>query len=292
VIVRLWGLMHPLGRSLARVSMYGATALALVLGCFAPRADAADIKFEPSVLLSEEYNDNVHLQGNQDKADAFITRFAPSVLARYNTLFWTWDITYTYSYYDYYFFKKYNNAGGKEADHDQTHALDAKNHTVLLNDFLFLDVSDEYSRVSQNIAVDYTQQSPAANQVDQNVFTTNPFVVFHPLAATRAVFGYIFQETRYRNSAADTQVLIDRKRTIRKITDEQAFMPDRSIRMRKTALCMPGRESKNLLSRIVLMPVGNTGSGIPASTTGCPRSRLLWGHAGSLVKTPNAPSTL
>lgn|GEM_PF-3528528 len=210
MIVKLWELMHPAVPSLARVSMYGATALALVLGCFAPRADAADIIFEPSVLLGEEYNDNVHLQGNKDRADAFITRVAPSARLRYGTPFWDWDITYTYSYYDYYFFNKYNSAGGKEADHDQTHMLSASNHTEILKDTLFLYLSDTYSRVSQNIAIDYTQQSPSANQLDQNVFTANPFVVFHPASNARAIFGYIFQETRYRNSS-DTQILIGRR---------------------------------------------------------------------------------
>jgi hypothetical protein len=173
------------------------------LGCFAVNAEAQVFRMEPSILVSEEYNDNVFLHRN-DTAEAYITRVAPSIRVRYATSFWEWDINYTYNYYYYY----YSSTTSRQVqpDHDQTHALSARNRTEIIKDSLFFEARDDYSRVSQNIAVDYTQQSPSANQVDQNVFAVNPYLVLRPWASARLTLGYIYQDTRYLNAAAATSI--------------------------------------------------------------------------------------
>lgn len=183
---------------------YLAAVLVIAFGCFVRHAEAQAFRLEPSILVGEEYNDNVFLQ-RSERADAFITHIAPSVHVRYSTLFWAWDVNYAFNYYYYQFLNRHDNTGRELPDHDQTHALSASNRTELLKENLFLEVRDEYSRVSQNIVIDYTQQSPSTNQVDQNVFTINPYAVARPFASVRLLGGYIFQETRYLNASAATQ---------------------------------------------------------------------------------------
>jgi hypothetical protein len=60
-------------------------------------------------------------------------------------------------------------------------------------------VLDNYSRVSQNRVIDYTQQSPQANQVDQNIFTFNPYVTLRPATNTTLALGYKFVDTHYKD---------------------------------------------------------------------------------------------
>jgi hypothetical protein len=171
-----------------------AAAVILLLSCLAMRAEGAIFKIEPSLIISEEYNDNIFL--DQRRIDTFITRLAPSITVKYTTSFWDWDVNYTYTYYYY---------TRHHLENDYTHTLALRNRTELVKDNLFVELRDDYSRISQNVAIDYTQQSPAANQVDQNIFVVNPYFIVRPTTSTRIIGGYIFQDTRYLNGSVVNQ---------------------------------------------------------------------------------------
>jgi hypothetical protein len=184
---------------LLRTSWLTAAVVVLLLGSMAIQAEGAIFKVDPSLILSEEYNDNVFLRGQgNERIYAYITRIAPSLTAKYTTSFWDWDVIYTYDYY-YYFYKTH-----QYKQEDQTHTLNLRNKTEVLKDLFFIELRDTYNRVSQSAAVDYTQQSPTANQVDQNIFLVNPYLVLRPSLSSRIIPGYIFQTTRYYNTSVDT----------------------------------------------------------------------------------------
>lgn len=191
-------MMHILSRRGAslRISGLVAAAIVFILTCFALETEGAVFRIEPSIMVSEEYNDNVFLQRDENKIESFITRLSPSIRLKYTTSFWDWDLNYTYSYY-YYTRHRIQN--------DYSHLLFLRNRTELIQDYLYVEVRDDYSRVSQNVSIDYTQQSPTANQVDQNIFAVNPYLILRPSTNSRTVFGYIFQDVRYLNGSVASQ---------------------------------------------------------------------------------------
>jgi uncharacterized protein (PEP-CTERM system associated) len=100
-----------------------AAAICILLSGLTMRAEGAVFRIEPSIVLSEEYNDNILLRGrDSERIYAYVTRVAPTARIIYTTSFWDWDINYTYFYY-YYNFK----TGGEQ--HDQTHLLNLRNRT-------------------------------------------------------------------------------------------------------------------------------------------------------------------
>jgi hypothetical protein len=171
-----------------------AAAIMFLLSCLTMNAEGAVFRIEPSITLAEEYNDNIFL--DQKRVDSFITRLAPSVHVKYTTSFWDWDLNYTYIYYYY---------TRHHLENDYTHLLTLRNRTELLKDNLYVEVRDDYSRVSENVSVDYTQQSPSANQTDQNIFVVNPYLILRPSTTSRVILGYIFQDIRYLNSSIVNQ---------------------------------------------------------------------------------------
>ncbi len=61
------------------------------------RVEGGESLFQPAVLASEEYNDNIYLTPDHEFAD-FITRIVPSFQFAYRAPFWDWDVSYAYDY--------------------------------------------------------------------------------------------------------------------------------------------------------------------------------------------------
>jgi hypothetical protein len=182
-------LVHSVGMFFSRIVGYSGAVLVIILGCFTLKAEAQVFRVEPTILVSEEYNDNVFLQQNDKKA-TFITRVSPAIHLVYGTSFWDWDVAYTY---DYYYFAR------RDLPDDYTHTLHLRNLDRIIDNFFYIEVRDDYSRVSSNRVIDFTQQSPLANQVDQNVFTFNPYVTLRPATNTVLALGYKFVDTHYKD---------------------------------------------------------------------------------------------
>jgi hypothetical protein len=153
-------------------------------------AGAAELKVLPSIAVSEEYTDNVFLT-RYNKLDDYITRAIPAFTLDHKTAFWDWhlDLAYDYRYY----------AKGSKKD-DSTYRVDLINHTVLINNFFFLDVLDKYERVSLTTTTDFTQQSLFVNQTDSNIFTVNPFFVMRNETRYTPILGYRYVNTWYKDS--------------------------------------------------------------------------------------------
>jgi len=169
---------------------------AIILGIVAISAPAevesSEIRIEPSILLSEEYNDNVHLTAVR-MYDDYITKTAPSLSVVYLAPNWDWDVAYTYNYLYY--------ARGT-VQNDSYYSFDLMNRNRIISDVLFLDVKDQYSRVSLDVTRDYTLESYAVNQSDRNLFTINPYLALKPLSQMTVTTGYIFMDTWYKDPSS------------------------------------------------------------------------------------------
>lgn len=150
-------------------------------------AHAGEGSIHPSIAVSEEFNDNV-LVITPVRVSDYITRVLPGVVANYDSPLFKGDLNYTF---DYRYYAK------NSIEHDYTHNLQANGHLTAVENLLFLDVTDQYQRVSLDVARDMTQTSLFFNQADQNIITVAPYVTLHPGQRTTMTAGYQYSATRY-----------------------------------------------------------------------------------------------
>lgn len=159
---------------------------------FTTKAMAAEFSIHPSITVSEEYTDNV-FEFRDNKRTDYITRVLPGLALKWNAPFWDWDIAYNYDYSHY--------ARNSRGD-DDTHNLAAKGLIKIVDEFLLLDISDTYRRVSLNVTRDYTRDSNFVNQSDSNTFTASPYFIFHLSQQTLLKTGYRYTNVWYKDPNA------------------------------------------------------------------------------------------
>ena len=157
-----------------------------------PEADAAEYRIEPSITVSEEYNDNVFLT-TQNRESDYITRVHPAVHFSSKAPLWDWDVAYAY---DYWYLAR------TSPHHNDTHTVGLTSLTRIVNDFFFLALRDDYSRVSLDVTRNFAAQSFFVNQTDQNIGSVNPYFVLQPGARTSVKLGYIYQNIWYKDPNA------------------------------------------------------------------------------------------
>jgi hypothetical protein len=163
------------------------------------KTDAAENRFEPSMLVREEYNDNIFLTPQNREYD-YITSIIPGVRFSYNTAFWNWDVSYSYNY-RYFALTPPHHSSGADSQY-----ASITNQTRVLEDFFFLELHDNYQNVSLDVTKDYTSQSYFVNQTEQNIGVVNPYIVLHPSARTKINIGYIYENIWYRDPNAINKV--------------------------------------------------------------------------------------
>ena len=151
-------------------------------------AEGAEFNVVPSIMVGEEYNDNVFLT-RYNKLDDYITRVIPAFDLKYKTSLWDMKLVLSYDYRYY--------AKGTKTD-DSTYRVDFKDHSELINNFFFIDILDKYDRVSESVARDFTTQSLFVNQTDTNVFTFNPYFVITNESRFTPILGYRYVNTWYK----------------------------------------------------------------------------------------------
>ncbi len=181
------------GAAVCRVICLFLTGLSVIVAGITRDAAGAEFNIQPSLMLSEEYNDNILLVP-VDKKEEYITRVIPAVVLTYKAPRWRWDVDYAL---DYRHFER------RTVKDDTAHKLNLLNHTEVVENVVFLDVSDNISRASLDITRDYTQQSLIVNQAQQNIFTVHPYMVLKTSATTSLTLGYVYRNTRY-SSISDT----------------------------------------------------------------------------------------
>ncbi|MGC1453907.1 MAG: TIGR03016 family PEP-CTERM system-associated outer membrane protein [Nitrospirota bacterium] len=155
-------------------------------------AEGAEFRIQPSITLGEEYNDNIFLVPENRSYD-YISRIAPSISLMYKAHLWDWDVNYLY---DYRYFARYY------IKEDRTHALNLANHTRIIDEYVFLDLRDNYARISIDPTRDYTQESTFVNQTDRNTLTVNPYFITRPTSQMTVTTGYSYSNTWYKDPTA------------------------------------------------------------------------------------------
>lgn len=167
----------------------------LITVSLAGTASAGEFKIQPSITVSEEYTDNV-FGTNADRVDDFITRILPGIFLDYKAPVLEADLNYRF---DYRYYARNSRSS------DTTHDLAIKGHLTAVDNLLFLDVRDQYRRVSLDVTRDVTQESLFVNQSDQNIAFISPYLTLQPGARTKVKTGYRFLDTRYFNAQSDAQ---------------------------------------------------------------------------------------
>lgn len=154
----------------------------------------AELRIEPSLTLSEEYNDNILLD-NENNYEEYISRITPAFNLRYKVPRIALDVDYSF---EYRYYAKYNTYPGGRQD-EAVHGLDAQGGLEIAKDLLFLNVTDSYQRVSLSAERDFTQDSPVVNQSDRNILTVNPYFIVRQFSPLSFVTGYRYEKTDYKD---------------------------------------------------------------------------------------------
>lgn len=155
-------------------------------------AFAGESELHATLAVNQEYTDNVFEERDDRKSD-FITRLMPGVALKYKAPRWDWDAAYNL---DYRYYAK--GTHGNET----THGANVKGLVTVVENLLYLDVSDTYKRVSLDVARDRTQGSLFANQSDQNVLNASPYFVWRTGTRGTLKTGYRYTNTWYREPEA------------------------------------------------------------------------------------------
>lgn len=153
-------------------------------------AQGAEFELHPSLAVSEEFTDNV-FETRLNRTSDYITRTLPGLALIYKAPALNADVGYLFDYRHY---------AKKKRDDEITHSLSAKGLLTAVEDFIYLDVGDEYQRVSLDVTRDVARESLFLNQSDRNVVTVSPYLILHPTQRISARPGYRFIDTRYFSS--------------------------------------------------------------------------------------------
>jgi hypothetical protein len=162
----------------------------LLLALSYPGNADAELSAQGSVALSEEYNDNILLQRVKPLED-FVTTVTPSVAFTYRAPIWTWEGYSSLEARHFYEHSTYD--GFSKTAHVQ-------NQSEIIRSFFYITASEDYRKVSIDVATDYTQQGLIVNQTYQNTAVVNPFVVFRLTETTNLRIGHTFFDLRFRSA--------------------------------------------------------------------------------------------
>lgn len=173
-------------------------------------ARAADFRLTPAVAVSGEYNDNID-EVAQNRRRAFITRVQPGAALHYLGNRASAEAAYGLEYRHYALTDK---------DDSLDHNLALKGSVALVENFLFLEASDSFSRVSLDLARDTRAESVFVNQTDQNVATVSPYLIWRLKEKGALRTGYRYIDTRYWSPTA-----VDKKEHVGFAELGYEFMP-------------------------------------------------------------------
>lgn len=161
----------------------------VLVGLVGESATAADFSVTPSIAVSEEYNDNI-FETETGKRTDYITRILPGGTLLYSTPLWDWNTAYTFDYRYY---------ARRSRDDDTTHNLSTRGLVKVVDEVVFLELTDTYKRVSLDVSRDTSNESLFVNQSDQNIFSASPFVRIRSIPQTTVKSGYRYTNTWYKD---------------------------------------------------------------------------------------------
>ena len=206
--------------------------LFLTLATLSSSALASEFTVRPSIAISEEYSDNVNQ--TREKVSAFTTKVTPNIAASYNAPFWNWDLNYNMEYRHYS--EEVILDTGDTGQNDYRHTLNVRGMTRLIDNLMYLDVSNIFERTDLNVVrrsavpqfidepangvdmddapltdagPDRTEEALVFDDIrnrestDRNTFSISPYFAFDPTVRTSLEGGYRYSNVWYRDENAD-----------------------------------------------------------------------------------------
>jgi len=174
----------------SRLILLSLTACFYVIFHFA-LAESAEVSFKPSIVLREEYDDNIFLT-DDDRTGDYITRIVPSFHIDYKTPFWDLNSDYTLNWWYYANLREGRNS----------HNLQLDSQLRIIRNLLYLDVSDSYSSVVLNPRRPSTDINLSVNRSDSNKAIISPYVKYQMNPLISLSMGYRYTNIWYRTGAA------------------------------------------------------------------------------------------
>ncbi len=155
----------------------------------------AEFHLEPTLTVSEEYNDNILLR-EEDPVDEYITRIIMGLQMDYASNRLTLDVLYAP---EYRYFANYDDYPEEGVRDEVVHSLDASGRFNVIENLFFMEASDVYERISLDITRDFTRESLFVNQTDRNTFTLNPYFRISGTAPLTMEYGYRYVDVWYES---------------------------------------------------------------------------------------------
>ncbi len=170
----------------------------MLVTCSVATAAHAELKLTPSLIVREEYNDNIDLT-NDNRRDDFITTVAPSLNALIDTNLLKLSLDY-----GLYFklFAKHSDENETSLAKTQRVRFDTTYNPI--RDILFLKVSDVYARVPIDERRQVAAGNDFVNTTDSNILTVNPYIVFPLTSSINFTAGYTYKNTWYDDPEGET----------------------------------------------------------------------------------------
>ncbi|CAG0975766.1 TIGR03016 family PEP-CTERM system-associated outer membrane protein [Geobacter sp.] len=179
-----------------RACIHAATTSLLLVCAWASHA-AAEFNLTPSLLIREEYNDNIDLE-RDDRVDDFITIINPSLGISWKTSFVELSADYGLGFRFYL-----KNSDRNETDITGAQRAKVDSTFTLLPERLFLKVSDVFERVPIDERDQVAYENYLVNMTNTNRFTVNPYLQY-PITATLFLnAGYTYNNIWYDDPAGD-----------------------------------------------------------------------------------------
>lgn len=164
--------------------------------CLPDAVWAADSAFKPFVSITEEVTDNIYEKADGRRIE-LTSRVRPGATFRYQSPLWTWDTAYTFEYRSY----------ARDSKEDEyAHDGAVKGNIALVDNLLFLDLTDTYRRVTLDVTRNAaTESSLFLNQTDQNTATFSPYLLWRMRGDNTLKTGYRYTDTSYRGGGINKQ---------------------------------------------------------------------------------------
>lgn len=168
-----------------------------IVVAWASRA-SAELTFTPSIMVREEYNDNIDLT-KDNRRDDFITTVAPSLNALIDTNLLKLSLDYGL------FFKLFaKHSEDNETSLAKTQRVRFDTTYNPIRDILFLKVSDAYARVPIDERRPVAAGNDFVNTTDSNILTVNPYIVLPLTSSISLTAGYTYKNIWYDDPEGET----------------------------------------------------------------------------------------
>ncbi len=163
----------------------------LLVSILLPSTAWAEFRVTPSLLVGEEYNDNIYLDSEDEESD-FITTINPSLNFYWSTrlvdLNLDWGLRFRYYL---------KNSEENEDGLDQTQRARLNARFNLMRDVLFLEITDTYERVTIDESDEGAIGNDLVNLTDSNTLRVNPYLQLQPWRTVTTRLDYIYENVWY-----------------------------------------------------------------------------------------------